>query len=262
MFNLILFLCLFSSNKIYAADFYTYHGHDFYVQEFYATTKNEVPIEYQFYPYDNSPQRGFIPSTKTIYIIGITNNKYYQINDKGTIGYVKISKTNPDNLRLVKYKNLYSEKTEICGQLDNGVLLYDECPEYVADIIKKCNINAKDSQMKKLLKVCNYLQENVTYDKTLTNSTTKQTLSTMTAKCTGYANTCATICRMLGIESYVILSSNDDGSAGHAWNKFIINGKPLYADLTWGTGVCNYIAVMKDKDYDNVYPYISCSDEI
>lgn len=117
----------------------------------------------------------------------------------------------------------------------NGTPIYDsinaQWPQYIVDVINECCTPGM-SDLEKATAIYNWLTANVSYDNTHGSYTTKSTLSTRTATCTGYANAYQSLCCAVGITGSVIDGAQGPSQVGHAWNFTYINGTRYFVDAT------------------------------
>ncbi len=99
-------------------------------------------------------------------------------------------------------------------------------------IITSLNLTKQTSEKDAILKINNYLCQNVKYDFSLKNSTLSTALSGKTT-CKGYALVFTALCKTIGINSSVVYGflKSDNRWVRHAWNKVTINNEIKYIDV-------------------------------
>ncbi len=125
---------------------------------------------------------------------------------------------------------LYSWRTT-----SNGVPIYEwkegHWPQYVLDAVAAC-CTPEMSDLEKGYAIHDYIVAKVTYSTEQPNWSTKDTLATGYAQCTGYANTFQSMMCAVGIETDVLTGQYGEGGY-HAINRCIIDGKYYYVDVTF-----------------------------
>lgn len=123
---------------------------------------------------------------------------------------------------------LYSWRTT-----SNGVPIYEwkegHWPQYVLDAVAAC-CTPEMSDLEKAYAIHDYLVLRITYSNEQPNWSTKDTLATGYAQCTGYANTFQSMMCAVGIETDVLTGRYGQGGY-HAVNRCIINNTYYYVDL-------------------------------
>lgn len=143
----------------------------------------------------------------------------YEENDEDTTYFLNI--TNPDNIK--KYKDMKNTSDMLLNTLSEKIGSETD-PFKISEIIH------------------DYIIENYHYDYEkasylLSGGLNTSSLIDITCIekgiiCQDYASLYAFLCKLYGIETDVIIGTDNNGM-GHAWNKTIINGTEYYTDVTW-----------------------------
>lgn len=117
----------------------------------------------------------------------------------------------------------------------NGVPIYEyvegHWPQYVLDAIAAC-CTPEMSDLEKGYAIHDYLVARITYSNEQPNWSTRDTLATGYAQCTGYANAFQSMMCAVGIETDILTGQYGAGNY-HAINRCIINGEYYYIDVTF-----------------------------
>lgn len=157
----------------------------------------------------------------------------------------------PFRFNVPEYISISGDKYVFSQFTNNGVPLYSIaegmpnyeytlCP-YVVEMIDNAGITPEMVAKEKADKLAIYLANYASYDYARYEGKSYKCndysfMANKMAICSDYAREFNALCRIMGLETYIISSDADN----HAWNVLIIDGEEYYYDVTWISNWLSY----------------------
>jgi len=137
-----------------------------------------------------------------------------------------------------------NDKIYLTNNLSDPLVTFDE--QYELKSFLNTIIDPADNAMDKILKIHDWITDNVSYDiaNYLADTVPDEdfepypTYANRKGVCQGYADLMRVLLKLSGIESEKVSGQSDgmNGYASHAWLKVAQNQEELYIDVTWDSG--------------------------